>query len=174
MQAKNVNHLEFRQSFISLSTPTFMQPIFPIGAFQGLCACSVHACAYSDCFGVLRASIPLSQWCIWHIPPIFKKFINVPLFPKKFCNSPLFQQNLGFLDKFTFFASPYYDHHAFMHRALHALETLGSWGFSIIAHRLSTPNASLRLRISLSCSAPILPFSNLAPCNKHIRHLSFL
>jgi len=33
---------------------------------------------------------------------------------------PLFSFNLGFLHSVRFFASPYFDHEAFTHRALHA------------------------------------------------------
>ena len=40
-----------------------------------------------------KALIPLSQWCILHIPPYFRKIYKFPPFSKKFINSlPLFLQ----------------------------------------------------------------------------------
>jgi len=62
---------------------------------------------------VRRSNQGLSQWCILHIPPISTKKLNF---------SPLFHKihTLPTISaKFTYFASLYVDHDAFMHHTLH-------------------------------------------------------
>src|SRR6218665_1371528 len=65
---------------------------------------------------------------IYKFPSISTKFINFPPISAKFIKSPYFRSIYGFLliyafAKFRFFCFPLFDHDAFMHHALHVLDT---------------------------------------------------
>jgi len=60
--------------------------------------------------GVFSVHPPKSMTHILYIPPIYTKFINSPIFDK-----------FRIFVEFTYFASPYFDHDAFIHHALHVL-----------------------------------------------------
>jgi len=57
-----------------------------------------------------EAYIPLSQWCILHIPPYFHKIYRFPPISAKFINFPLFSWNLRFLLNLCFLCFPYFEH----------------------------------------------------------------
>src|SRR6218665_4227988 len=83
------------------------------------------------CFLVLMGSFPqvcpcpLSQRCILHIPRISTKLKNFPLSHQTYTYSP-FPQNLLFVCLiYIFLLSPYFDHDACMHHALHVLDAPG-------------------------------------------------
>ena len=55
--------------------------------------------------------------------PISKKIINFPPIVAKCINFPYIHSNYVFLPNLHFFASPYFDHDAFMRHALHMLDS---------------------------------------------------
>jgi len=70
---------------------------------------------------------PKSMMHILYLPlfPISKKILNFPPISKKFLNfPPIFVQFTFFWLNLRLFASPYFDHDAFMCHALHALDAL--------------------------------------------------
>ena len=83
---------------------------------------------YSLCMPLYRplplseASIPLSQLSILHIPPISTKFKNFSYFRRIYTFPHSFVQYIRLWLNLRFFASPYFDHDAFMHYDLHALD----------------------------------------------------
>ena len=74
-----------------------------------------------NCSSPSGASIPLSQ-CILHITPISQKIHKFPPISSKIISkfSSIFVQIMCF-GQLTFLPSPYFDHDAFVHHALHVL-----------------------------------------------------
>src|SRR6218665_2256373 len=68
-----------------------------------------------------------------------------PYFHKIFYKFPLFSQNIYFphiFVQFTFFASPYFDHDAFMHHALHVLDSRSPCKMSTLCNVIIKPKFS--------------------------------
>jgi len=70
---------------------------------------------------VQRRLSPLSQLCTLYIPLYFHKIYKFPLFSQNLEISPYFRSIHVFCLIYVFFASPDFDHDAFMHHALHQI-----------------------------------------------------
>jgi len=72
----------------------------------------------SHWFKTVAASIHLSQRCILHTPPYFRKIKKIPSISAKLINSPI-SVKFTLLGLIYVFASIYFDHDAFRHHAWH-------------------------------------------------------
>ena len=76
-------------------------------------------------------------------------YSHAPYFHKTYKFTLLFPQNLRFLLNFRVFASPYFDHDAFMHHALHVLDGIQTFPPGHFPPDISPPDFFPRMKSSI-------------------------